>query len=90
MFFEIESKDSKITISKEELFSQILAQAFKNSESSKLKHLDEYVDSIEKILNHLSDDPNSITFKTKYGLYFLAGYYYQIFLTKNKVFIKEQ
>ena len=88
MYFKITSGDETIKLSQEELFTQILGQAFKEQdEKNKIDNIERYISSIEDILLKLNPNKNNldVTFRQIYTIYFLCGYYYKIFLSKNNV-----
>ena len=86
--FQIRTKDNKLlTVSKEQAFEEILEAAMKQNENKKLESLDEFIEIVfAKLKSHMLDANN----KQLYGIYFLAGYYYRIFLEKNNVEISEE
>ena len=86
--FKIRTKDNELlTISKEQAFEEILEAAMKQNENKKLESLDEFIEIVfAKLKSHMLDANN----KQLYGIYFLAGYYYRIFLEKNNVEISEE
>jgi len=86
--FQIRTKDNKfLTVSKEQAFEEILEAAMKQNENKKLESLDEFIEIVfAKLKSHMLDANN----KQLYGIYFLAGYYYRIFLEKNNVEISKE
>lgn len=86
--FKIKTKNNKtLLITKEQAFEEILEAAMKQNESKKLESLDEFIEIVfAKLKSHILDANN----KQLYGIYFLAGYYYRIFLEKNNVKINEE
>ena len=87
MIFKIKSKNQTINLNEEQLFTQILTQVFKEKENTKLASAEDYVFTIEKILSALNSNKSNIdtTFRQLYTIYFLCGYYYKVFTTKNNV-----
>lgn len=86
--FEIKTKNGKtINLTKELLIEKILEAAMKDKDNPKLKDLESFVSLINK---SLSSNFLSATNQQVYEIYFLAGYYYQIFLQKNNVKEKEE
>ena len=83
MNFKVKTKEEDLILTQEELFTQILAQAFKQYEEEALT--EDHVSKINKLLNNLNENNLDVTMKQMYSIYFLCGYYYKIFLTKNNV-----
>jgi hypothetical protein len=81
--FKVKTKEEDLILTQEELFTQILAQAFKQYEEEALT--EDHVSKINKLLNNLNENNLDVTMKQMYSIYFLCGYYYKIFLTKNNV-----
>ena len=93
MPFKITSGDQTLTLSEEELFTQVLGQAFKEQEEKKtIDNVEKYIAFIESILSNLNPNKNNldVTFRQIFTIYFLCGYYYKIFLSKNNVEIIEK
>lgn len=89
MQFKIITDDTEVNLSAHDLFVQILNQAFEDFDSNKNASTDKLVEEINKILlatdNIVLDSSN----RQIYSIYFLAGYYYKIFMNKNNVTINE-
>ena len=86
--FEIKTKNGKtINLTKELLIEKILEAAMKDKDNPKLKDLESFVSLINK---SLSSNFLSATNQQIYEIYFLAGYYYHLFLQKNNVKEKEE
>lgn len=93
MPFKITSGDQTLTLSEEDLFTQVLGQALKEQEEkNKIDNVEKYVSFIETILMNLNPNKNNldVTFRQMFTIYFLCGYYYKIFLSKNNVEIIEK
>jgi hypothetical protein len=90
MHFKVKTKDADLTISAHDLFVQILNQAFEDFNSEDNINTDFFIEEINKILlatdNVLLDSSN----KQIYSIYFLAGYYYKIFMNKNNVTVEKE
>lgn len=86
--FVIKTKDGKtLNLSKEKAFEEILEAAMKQNENKRLESLDEFIEIVfAKLKSHMLEANN----KQLYGIYFLAGYYYRIFLEKNNVEISKE
>jgi hypothetical protein len=80
--FLIETEKGILKLTKEQAFEEILNAAMKQNKNEKLISLDEFV---EIIFNKLKSHMLKAEHKQLYGIYFLAGYYYKIFLEKNNV-----
>lgn len=89
MNFLIKSEDKEIVLTSSDLFIQILNQAFEDFETNKNFDTELFVEEINKIMtsdkNFLLNSSN----KQIYSIYFLAGYYYKIFINKNNVTIEK-
>lgn len=89
MIFKIKSSENEtISLTEEQLFTQILAQAFKDKDTS--TNVEEYVSTINSLITKLNQSNLDITFKQIYTIYFLSGYYYKVFLSKNNVEINKK
>ena len=86
--FTIQTKNGEtLNLSKEKAFEEILEAAMKQNENQKLECLDEFIEIVfAKLKFHMLEANN----KQLYGIYFLAGYYYRIFLEKNNVKINKE
>lgn len=81
--FKIKTKDGELEASLEKVFETILHKSFVDIDKNEnIKHLDDFVKFINRKvqLDHLD-----ITHSQIYSIYFLAGYYYKLFLEKNDV-----
>ena len=85
MEFKIRTDEGELNLNEQELFTQVLAQAFKEKENPKIVDLDKYVSSIDTILTTLNENKLDITVRQLYSIYFLCGYFYKVFLLKNNV-----
>jgi hypothetical protein len=89
MHFKIKTPEAEVNLSAQDLFVQILNQAFADYEDDKNTNTDTFVEQINKILdkhNVILDSTN----RQIYSIYFLAGYYYKIFINKNNVTVEEK
>ena len=83
MIFKVKTENEELSLTQEQLFTQILAQAFKQYEEETL--IEDHVSKINNLLNKLNENNLDVTMKQIYSIYFLCGYFYKIFLTKNNV-----
>lgn len=90
MRFKITTSDSELNLTLHDLFVQILSQAFQDFENNKNYDSDLIVEEINKILSSKEDLLLNSSNKQIYSIYFLAGYYYKIFMNKNNVTIEKQ
>jgi len=90
MRFKITTSDSELNLTLHDLFVQILSQAFQDFENNKNYDSDLIVEQINKILSSKEDLLLNSSNKQIYSIYFLAGYYYKIFMNKNNVTIEKQ
>jgi hypothetical protein len=91
MHFKIKTQDSEITLTLHDLFVQILNQAFEDfNEDGKKIDTDTFIQQINSILLTTENMILDSTGKQIYSIYFLAGYYYKIFMTKNNVTIEKE
>lgn len=88
MRFKIKTLDSEVSITPEDLLIQILNQVFEDFESERSEQANNLVTAINKILSLKEDILLESTNRQLYLIYFLTGYYYKIFLTKNNVTIE--
>jgi ABC-type amino acid transport substrate-binding protein len=89
MIFKIKSSENEtISLTEEQLFTQILAQAFKDKNTS--TNVEDYISTINSLITKLNQSNLDITFKQIYTIYFLSGYYYKVFLSKNNVEINKK
>lgn len=84
--FKIKTNDEEITISNTELFQLILKQCFLNEENPSLLNLDNY---IEIIAEALKKDLLKANLNQMFSIFFMAGYYYKVFLNKNNIMTKD-
>ncbi|MBC8227759.1 MAG: hypothetical protein H8E74_11625 [Gammaproteobacteria bacterium] len=81
--FQIKSKGKLLKVSIETVFSTIFKKAFvDNDKNENLEMLSAYIEFLHKKINTPSLDMSS---RQLYSVYFLAGYYYKIFLNQNDV-----
>jgi hypothetical protein len=88
--FKVKDNNQTLIFTSEQLFTQILKQAFLDKEQNQTQNIESHVESIEQILRSLNQEYLDVSFKQMFTIYFLAGYYYKIFLTKNDIKIVEQ
>ena len=67
------------------MFQLILKQCFLSSENPHLLNTDDFIETITKAidLDLLKANLNQL-----FSIYFMAGYYYKVFLNQNEVTIK--
>lgn len=86
--FKVQTKDSTLDVSIDTVFENILRKAFVDIDKNQnIKNLDDYIEVLNK---KLSSSHLNITHSQLYSIYFLAGYYYKLFLEKNNVKIIEK
>jgi hypothetical protein len=86
--FKVETKDSVIKLTKEELFKTILETVYQDKDDKVLENVDEYAETILHILGATTNkDFYNISLKQLSSILFMAGYYYKVFLSKNNVSI---
>lgn len=85
MEFKIQTDDGQLNLSEQELFTQVLAQVFKEKENPSIANTEGYISSIDGILTTLNENKLDITARQLYSIYFLCGYFYKVFLLKNNV-----
>lgn len=84
MFF-IKTNGEDVKVSIEQVFDIILQKSLSDFDKNKnLKNLNDFIDCLNRTIskNHLHTTHNQL-----YSVYFLAGYYYRLFLEKNNVSI---
>jgi hypothetical protein len=83
--FSVKTNGENIKVSLEHVFNTILKESLSNFDNNKnLNHLDDFIDYLNKTTSkNLLDTTHS----QLYSVYFLAGYYYRLFLEKNNVSI---
>ena len=88
MTFKIKNNDEVLTLQVETLVDSILKKALLDIDDNvKLKNLDAMIDAINSSLKDLEVD---ITKRNLLSIYFLSGYYYNIFLNKNNVIFEQE
>ena len=90
MKFKITTSESEVNLTAHDLFVQILNQAFQDFDNNDNYDTDLIVEEINKILSSKEDLLLNSSNKQIYSIYFLAGYYYKIFMNKNNVTIEKQ
>ena len=90
MYFKVKTKDTDLNISAHDLFIQILNQAFEDFDSKENINTDFFVEEINKILLSTNNVLLESSNKQIYSIYFLAGFYYKIFMNKNNVTIEKE
>jgi len=88
MKFKISTPEGELNLTSHDLFVQILNKAFEDFETNTNFDTDHIIEELNKILASNKDMLLDSTNKQIYSLYFLAGYYYKIFITKNNVTIE--
>ena len=88
MQFKVKTSDAEVSVTSEDLLIQILNQVFEEFESKKTEEANTLITNINKILSLKEDTLLDSTNRQLYLIYFLTGYYYKIFLTKNNVTIE--
>lgn len=85
--FEIKTKEGTLNMSSDELFQTILKQCFVDESNKNLQNVDDYIKVITKIVktNLLEANLTQIL-----SIYFMAGYYYKVFLNQNEVTINKK
>ena len=82
--FTVESNNETINLSVNELLELLLKKAFLVSTDD--TQLQQQIDQIILLLNDkLSENHLELTNKQIYSIYFMIGYYFKVFLEKNKV-----
>lgn len=83
--FIIKTKDGDLKVSIDHVFEQILRKSYLDfDKNTNIKNLNAFIEHINKTLSTSQLD---ITHSQLYSIYFLAGYYYRLFLEKNDVSI---
>lgn len=85
--FEIKTKEGKIKMSSEQLFQTILKQCFVDHENDNLQNVEEYIKVITKTVKTNLLEAN---LSQLFSIYFMAGYYYKVFLNQNEVTINNK
>ena len=85
--FKIKVEEGDLNLSVKELTSILIQKAYTDHSNQKLCGVNDFVEHINVILqkDFLDSTPRSMA-----SIYFLAGYYYKIFLEKNNVEIKKE
>lgn len=81
--FRIKTKEGNLNVSLDHVFENIIRKSFLDlNTNNNIKNLDDFIEHLNKKIssNHLKMS-NAQT----YSIYFLAGYYYRLFLEKNDV-----
>ena len=87
MMFEVKTKEGKLNMSSEELFQTILKQCFADEHNVNLQNIDTFIEVITKIVK---TDLLKANLSQLFSIYFMAGYYYKIFLNQNEVTINKK
>lgn len=88
MKFTLHKEDSTIDISSLELNRLLLKKLSSYQEEDYIKHADEFVEQLFLALP--SEDVAKYTLQQLLQLFFISGYYYNSFTTKNNVTITTQ
>lgn len=80
--FRIKKETKTLNVSSEEVFKNILREMFLNEDNTNLKNLKTFVQDIH---NLTKSKFLNMSFTQLLEIYFMAGYYYRIFLEKNNV-----
>lgn len=81
--FKIKLKNNKtIKISEKQLFENILNEALQDINNPKLKDSNNYIKTIYNITSSHNLEGSLLQL---FNIFFLAGYYYKIFLEKNDI-----
>lgn len=83
MTFEVDTAQGKISFTKEKLVEQLLLPILKNKDETLVNR------SIQLVEVLISKEIMKSKLIDMFSLCFMLGYYYNSFLTKNKVEIKE-
>ena len=74
-------------MSSNELFQTILKQCFVDENNKNLQNIDDYIKVITKIVKTNLLEANLTQLLSRY---FMAGYYYKVFLNQNEVTINKK
>ena len=85
--FEIKTKEGTLNMSSNELFQTILKQCFVDENNKNLQNIDDYIKVITKIVKTNLLEANLTQLLS---IYFMAGYYYKVFLNQNEVTINKK
>ena len=85
--FEIKTKEGTLNMSSDELFQTILKQCFVDENNKNLQNIDDYIKVITKIVKTNLLEANLAQLLS---IYFMAGYYYKVFLNQNEVTINKK
>lgn len=85
--FEIKTKEGILNMSSDELFQTILKQCFLDENNKNLQNIDDYIKVITKIVKTNLLEANLTQLLS---IYFMAGYYYKVFLNQNEVTINKK
>lgn len=80
--FKIKKNTKNLNISSQELFKNILQQIFLEEDNKNLKDVSYFVKQVHNLTKTKFLD---MSFSQLLEIYFMAGYYYRIFLEKNNV-----
>ncbi|MAH45919.1 hypothetical protein CMI37_08810 [Candidatus Pacearchaeota archaeon] len=84
--FKIDTKGEEVNISNTELFHLILKQCFLNEDNPHLHNIDNYV---EIITETLKKDLLKANLNQMFSVFFMAGYYYKVFLNNNNAIMED-
>jgi len=82
--FKVKSEEKQLSITTAKLFDLILKQCFVDSKNDFLIDVNSYTEEIAKTIKK---DLLSANLNQLFSIYFMAGYYYKVFLNKNEVTI---
>ncbi len=85
--FEIKTEEGPLNVTTEELFQLILKQCFVEEHNENLKDIDAFIKVITKTVKTNLLEANLTQL---FSIYFMAGYYYKIFLNQNEVIINNK
>tara|TARA_B100001059_G_scaffold134263_1_gene134500 strand:+ start:8306 stop:8581 length:276 start_codon:yes stop_codon:yes gene_type:complete len=85
--FEIKTEEGSLNVTTEELFQLILKQCFVEEHNENLKDIDAFIKVITKTVKTNLLEANLTQL---FSIYFMAGYYYKIFLNQNEVIINNK
>jgi len=85
--FEIKTEEGPLNVTTEELFQLILKQCFVEEHNENLKDIDAFIKVITKTVKTNLLEANLTQL---FSIYFMAGYYYKIFLNQNEVKINNK
>ena len=85
--FDIKTEEGTLSVTVEELFQLILKQCFVEEHNENLKDIDAFIKVITKTVKTNLLEANLTQL---FSIYFMAGYYYKIFLNQNEVKINNK